>query len=945
MRKLYTLVFLILYAAVSYSQGMKEVWARSAGGAGADGGFAVDVDHRGGVYVAGTFRGAAAFGSFHLSSANSSSDIFLAKYDTSGTVLWVTRFGGVAHEGVTNLVRSSDGSLYVTGQESQTTGDPDHTSQGFLVKFNATGSIQWTKVLGQGIPDVVTDAFGFVYAGVGGFTKYAPDGSEIFTRTFPNYNGPLTLLATNAAGNIIGAYYSATQYQRLAEYQPDGSLVKDTILGSGQLRWYARGLKKGYYTGEFVNLTGGSNLFLGFPGSLNLVQGSSQFLKKPVNPDSDGSGNAFFAGTLEGIAVPPSFLLRLGSTEITSSTGRDIYYIHNLDRLYTTKNNGNTNEHPGKIAVDTVGRALYIAGTWSRLSDTSKFRFGNAELTNAGSSDFLLLKLAYTPVAPLPFSFNAGPHRSVCEGGSVSIGAPATGGTGNYSYQWTPSTGLDNPLSPTPIAKPAANTVYIVTATDGSGVTLRDTVSVIIDSTLYRPTISIIHGSVPFCEGSMITLGSSSGSSYQWTNVSSNQQAFQNVAITAPGIYSVRNVAANGCVGTSLPFAVTTIPQPPAPVIITNGPGVICGNGFLTLRVQTGITPQAYEWNNGALSSSLNVIHPGQYSVRVKDSNGCWSPNASITITAADVPAANIAAGGPTTFCEGDSVRLTVTTSGGNSIVWSNGATTNSIWAKQAGTYSAQVTSPQGCPVTTNQVQVVLKPKPPAPVIQPNSSTTFCGGDSVKLTALVPPNFFGLQWSTGETTVAITVKASGTYRVRQFNNQGCFSDEGSVLVTVAAHPAAAINQQANVLNVQPAAATYQWYLDAKKINGATGQQLTITEGGRYTVAVTNSGGCTTTATHHAVYRVNHNGFSYQVYPNPADDYLSVVYTLDKPEKVSITIRNHTGQIAHKIAGGSFQTAGEHHYTISNVATRLQPGIYYIEFTIGNRITVQKIFIR
>jgi len=39
----------------------------------------------------------------------------------------------------------------------------------------------------------------------------------------------------------------------------------------------------------------------------------------------------------------------------------------------------------------------------------------------------------------------------------------------NYTYEWTPSAGLDDPTSATPIADPGETTVYSVTITDISG--------------------------------------------------------------------------------------------------------------------------------------------------------------------------------------------------------------------------------------------------------------------------------------------------------------------------------------------------------------------------------------------------------------------------------------------------------------------------------------------
>lgn len=56
---------------------------------------------------------------------------------------------------------------------------------------------------------------------------------------------------------------------------------------------------------------------------------------------------------------------------------------------------------------------------------------------------------------------------SVCEGESTQLVANAGGGTGNFTYSWTPTTGLSNPNIYNPIATPAQTTTYTCTVGDG----------------------------------------------------------------------------------------------------------------------------------------------------------------------------------------------------------------------------------------------------------------------------------------------------------------------------------------------------------------------------------------------------------------------------------------------------------------------------------------------
>lgn len=65
---------------------------------------------------------------------------------------------------------------------------------------------------------------------------------------------------------------------------------------------------------------------------------------------------------------------------------------------------------------------------------------------------------------------------------------------------------------------------------------------------------------------------------------------------------------------------------------------------------------------------------------------------------------ANISAAGPLSFCRGDSIILT--SSAAASYLWSNGAITQSIIVKNAGTYSVTITDTAGCSTVSNPVSV-----------------------------------------------------------------------------------------------------------------------------------------------------------------------------------------------------------------------------------------------
>ncbi|MGD0261306.1 MAG: hypothetical protein ABSD29_15950 [Verrucomicrobiota bacterium] len=75
----------------------------------------------------------------------------------------------------------------------------------------------------------------------------------------------------------------------------------------------------------------------------------------------------------------------------------------------------------------------------------------------------------------------AGSAQTVCPGGSgVTIGGSptATGGTGPYTYSWSPGTDLDNPAAANPTATVTSTTTYTVMVTDHNGCTANASVIV-----------------------------------------------------------------------------------------------------------------------------------------------------------------------------------------------------------------------------------------------------------------------------------------------------------------------------------------------------------------------------------------------------------------------------------------------------------------------------------
>ncbi len=77
----------------------------------------------------------------------------------------------------------------------------------------------------------------------------------------------------------------------------------------------------------------------------------------------------------------------------------------------------------------------------------------------------------------------------VCLGESSQLNAYAWGGSGNYTYDWTPATGLSDPNVADPTATPDETTTYTVTVTDGTS-NISDDVTITVHPVPETPTIT-----------------------------------------------------------------------------------------------------------------------------------------------------------------------------------------------------------------------------------------------------------------------------------------------------------------------------------------------------------------------------------------------------------------------------------------------------------------------
>jgi len=109
--------------------------------------------------------------------------------------------------------------------------------------------------------------------------------------------------------------------------------------------------------------------------------------------------------------------------------------------------------------------------------------------SDCGWVDNIIFPAFAGPPSPLSVVASANPS-DICTGGSSQLNAFAMGGTGVYSFEWTPVEGLSDPDIANPVATPNATINYSVVVSDGEN-SITDDVTVSVNPIPDAPIISL----------------------------------------------------------------------------------------------------------------------------------------------------------------------------------------------------------------------------------------------------------------------------------------------------------------------------------------------------------------------------------------------------------------------------------------------------------------------
>ena len=368
-------------------------------------------------------------------------------------------------------------------------------------------------------------------------------------------------------------------------------------------------------------------------------------------------------------------------------------------------------------------------------------------------------------VNPLPISS----FSNSVSGLAVSFTEAATNET---SYSWNFGDGgtstLANPSHT--YAAPGTYTVILVATNSCGSNTFTQVVNV------SCPTASLVASaaSTSFCEGTTSLLTATSGfDSYQWYNGTTAIAGAINNTYTAntSGSYSV--IGNNGLCDYA--SGVIDLTMNPLPVSSFSN----SASGMVVNFTETASNETSYSWNfgDGTTSTLANPSHtygaPGSYTVILVATNSCGSNTFTqvVTIACSAITADVYTSSGSTYFCQGSSLQL-LTSETYSSYQWYfnsdsiSGAVDPTYTAEAAGFYSFTAMNSEGCPVTGNSINIIIRS---IPALDLGADIEFCS----EATIIAPAGFDSYLWSDGSTSSTILVNQSDTLLLTVSDEFGC----------------------------------------------------------------------------------------------------------------------------------------------------------------------------
>ena len=443
-------------------------------------------------------------------------------------------------------------------------------------------------------------------------------------------------------------------------------------------------------------------------------------------------------------------------------------------------------------------------------------------------------------------------------------------------------------------------------------------------------------------------------------------------SFTTEGVINIKLIASDGTDFDSTSQIITVTSSPDMPATIS-GPANACTNALTSNYTTVGASDAtSYIWSispttagsitgNGLTGTvSWSAAFNSTALINVMGTNGCGdgpqTTDYSVSVSAGPMPANTPT--GPIDLCinSGTSNYSCSVIINATSYIWtlspaSAGTISNTdqnavvSWNSSfAGSASIIVVGDNSCGngTVSPSLTVVIKDVP-ATASTPSGATTLCQNNSNTQYSVssidfadtynwilnpsnagslsINGNFVTIDWDNNYT-------GNATLKVNAINTCGNGGVSPELSISVYALPATPIITYDGGVLTSSSSTNYKWYKNNYPISGATQQTYNPTANGSYIVEVGNTYGCKSKSTAFDVIDVGistaFNDNSFEVFPNPANDYLMVTYSGN--DDMILKFRNVLGEDI---------IITEFNNSIKLDLSTISSGVYFVEMYLKN----------
>lgn len=324
-------------------------------------------DSLGNSYIIGTFRGNVDFDpspDVKILEANGEYDMFYAKYNADGELVWANRIGGAFDEQINDIIVLKNGDIILGGNFK---GEAE---------FDPSGKNSTVLAVASG----ETDGF---------FAKYNSLGDLVWAK---NIGGTVDALGVDNAGNIFttGVFYQTENFN------PNAPTASSTSIGLGDI-YFAKYGSNGSYIWHFS--VGSTNE--DFSSALTLDTEGNLFLVGSVSASAD-------LNPASGIALVNPNNGKAGFIARYSSNSGNFQWV----KPFVGKT-GNTDCIFSSIVIEKKKNPnIYCAGVFQNTIDFNPSNTVTNDLVATGGFDVFLLKMTSTGEYVWAKSFGGGQDES-----------------------------------------------------------------------------------------------------------------------------------------------------------------------------------------------------------------------------------------------------------------------------------------------------------------------------------------------------------------------------------------------------------------------------------------------------------------------------------------------------------------------------------------------------